>query len=82
MEQKVIKIGNSVGVILPQPIQQAIDIRVGDKLLVKSNGKMISLTPKEKKRKTLAQDVDLKFMKMVDDFITQHEDALRELAKR
>lgn len=82
MEQKVIKIGNSVGVILPQSIQQAVDIRVGDKLFLKSNGKMITLVPKEKKRKTLAKDVDGKFMQMVDDFIAQHEDALRELAKR
>jgi len=79
MEQKVIQIGNSVGIILPQVIRQDMNVNVGDKVILKKKGNDIVIsTPK----KALAPDVDVKFAAMVDDFLVEHDDVLRKLAKR
>lgn len=78
MEQKVITIGNSVGVIIPQALRDGI--KPGDNIIIKKdkNKWVISLPSKRK----ISGGVDVKFMKMVDEFITEHEDVLQELAKR
>lgn len=79
MQQTVIQIGNSAGIILPQDLRQETGIKTGDKIMVKRKGSDIILS---KVNKNLALGVNAKFAKMVDEFITEHEDALRELAKR
>ncbi len=79
MEQTAITIGNSVGVVIPQPIRTKIGLNSGDKVFVETKGEQIVLT---KSKKRIAGEVDVKFMKMLDEFINDHEDALRELSKR
>lgn len=79
MMQKAVQIGNSVGVILPQGLREEIGIDAGDEIIVEREKNKITITtPKNK----LAPDIDAKFAKMVDDFITEHEDVLKELARR
>lgn len=79
MTQRAIQIGNSVGIILPQLLREEVGINVGDEVIVeKRNGQIVLSAPKKK----LASDIDAKFAKMVDAFITEHEDVLKELAKR
>jgi antitoxin component of MazEF toxin-antitoxin module len=37
MKQKIIKIGNSAGIILPQKLQTELGVKVGDNLAVEYN---------------------------------------------
>lgn len=80
MEQKVVQIGNSIGVVIPQPISDDIGIRRGTRVRIEKQGKGVYIVPKKPKIKSAG--VNTKFAKMVDEFITEHEDVLRELAKR
>lgn len=81
MEQTVIQIGNSAGIIIPKTYRDEINIKVGDQLLVKRQNGSLFITP-QKTKKNLLGGVDAKFMEMVDGFATEHQDVLEELAKR
>lgn len=78
MEQTIIAIGNSTGIIIPQKVLQSTGINLGDKVVVEQQGKKISISPSKK----IAEGVDAKFMKMVDEFIEEHKDVLQALSKR
>ncbi len=71
MIQQTIQIGNSVGIIIPKNVLEENKIKVGDKVQVD-----VKLVKKS------VGDVDAKFMKMADEFIEEHKDVLRALAKR
>lgn len=77
MTQTVIQIGNSIGVVIPQRLQ--IDLKAGDKVVVDKKNDTILISPV---KKVHTGGVDAKFMKMVDEFIAEHEDVLRALANR
>lgn len=79
MEQRVIQIGNSVGVVLPQDIRQTLGLRRGDRVVLNKKGDDIVIS---RSKKSLAGGVNDRFMKIVDDFIDEHEDVLQELARR
>lgn len=78
MEQTVITIGNSAGIIIPQKILKSVGISSGDRVLVQEKAGKITLAPTKKE----IGGVDPKFMKMVDDFIESHKDVLAALSKR
>lgn len=80
MTLKVIKIGNSAGIILPQIIRQENDIHIGDDLEFRQEAKGILIKKVKKQKKNTP--VTIKFAQMVDEFMTQHEDVLQELANR
>ena len=77
IQQTVIQIGNSLGVVLPKPIRGML--KAGDKVVVTGKPDKISIAPLKIKQ---AGGVDAKFMQMVDEFITEHEDVLKALANR
>jgi len=79
MQQKIIQIGNSAGIVLPKSIREETGLKPGSKVTIEKKGKDIIVSPQAKK---LAGGVDAKFMKSVDEFIEEHEDVLKELAKR
>lgn len=78
MEQTVINIGNSKGIIIPQKVLNASGIKLGDKVLVEENNNKISVTPVKKTK----GKVDARFMKMVDEFVEEHKDVLQALSNR
>lgn len=78
MEQTVVRIGNSVGIIIPQQIRKSTGIKVGDKVLVEEKNKKIGISPIKK----AVGGVNAKFMKMADEFIEEHKDVLQALANR
>lgn len=80
MEQKVIKVGNSMGIILPQLVGREIGIKPGDVLDISLSRKKITLSPKV--RRVRSGGVNAQFMRMLDEFIQDHDDVLKELAKR
>lgn len=79
LTQKLYRNGNSVAVTIPKEYLEELRLKEGTKVSVKMSGQNLIVSPQ---RKTLAKDVDQKFMKMVDEFINEHEDVLRELSKR
>lgn len=78
MEQTVIRIGNSAGVIIPKNVLEQLGLRPGEKIVFQKSGRRLILSPKRRK---IAGGVNQKFMKMVDEFILEHEDTLKKLAK-
>lgn len=77
--QTIYKNGNSLAVTIPQQYLKELDLKEGSEIVVEKENDTIRITPK---KKVLAPDVDAKFMKMVDLFIKEHEDVLRELAQK
>ena len=82
MQQKVIQIGNSIGAVIHQLLNQDTVVQPGDVLEVERKGDQFILSPVKRKKKNLARGVNAKFMKMVDEFINEHEDVLKALAHR
>lgn len=78
MEQTAIKIGNSVGIIIPQKVLSSAGIKLGDKVIVQAKDNTISI----ESAKNDMGGVDVHFMKMVDEFIEDHKDVLHALANR
>lgn len=74
----MVRIGNSVGVIIPKNIRQELGLNPGEKVILQKSGRQLILSPGRKK---IAGGVNQKFMKMVDEFILEHEDVLKKLAK-
>lgn len=77
MIQKVVRIGNSVGVVIPKGLRAGLTI--GSKVKVVRKKKDIVISPAED---SIARGVDARFMKMVDEFMNDHKDVLKQLAKR
>ena len=77
--QKLYRNGNSVAVTIPSQYLKELNLREGSKVVVEKKGNELSIVSQ---RTTVAKDVNAKFMQMVDSFIADHEDVLRELAKR
>ena len=71
MVQQLISVGNSVGVIIPKNVLKEKNIKIGDKVELEI-----------KPIKTEAEGVDVKFMKMADEFIEEHKDVLQALSER
>ncbi len=78
MLQKVIQIGNSLGIIIPQALQKNSPLKKGDVIDIEKNDGKYIVTLKKK----ITGGVDAKFMKMVDEFMDEHVDVLKELANR
>lgn len=77
MQQTIIRIGNSIGVVIPKSLRSSL--RAGSKVNVDRKGENIVVKPQRKK---IAKGVNTKFMKMVDEFMKDHSDVLEDLATR
>lgn len=76
----MVQIGNSGGILIPRKTRRELGIRIGEKVFAElKNKRLIVRNPKIKKT---VPGVDAKFAKIVDEFMDEHEDVLRELAKR
>ncbi len=80
MEQKVIKVGNSFGILLPKYIVKRLGIKLGQKLYVDvyEHEKSVVL----RINKNLANGITPEFIKYLEEFSNRYAPALRELAKR
>lgn len=77
---KVFRNGNSLAVTVPKAIAHSLQIRQGSYVEWKDSKEGTFLVAEKKTKKV--NEVDAKFMKMVDKFVNRHSDVLRELAKR
>lgn len=77
--QKVYRNGNSLAMTIPQQFSQDLDLHEGSEIIVEKEEDILLI---KTKRKALASDVDVHFMKMLDSFIKDHEDVLRNLKNK
>jgi putative addiction module antidote len=77
--QTLYKNGNSIAVTIPRQYLEELNLKEGSEVVVEKQGKELRISSKNK---VLASDVDVKFMKMVDDFVSDHEDVLKKLAAK
>lgn len=78
LTQKLYRNGNSVAVTIPKEYLIQLNLKDGAEVMVKKVGKDIVVTPKKDSR---ISGINTKFAKMVEEFIDEHEDVLRELAQ-
>lgn len=76
---KVFKNGNSLAVTVPKTYAHQLSIRAGSEIGWEKTNQGLTLTSQ---KKTKAVGVDAKFAKMVDEFISEHEDVLQELSQK
>ncbi len=78
LTQKLYKTGNSVAVTIPKEYLEELNLKEGKLVTIKKRGQELVVTPKT----TVVAGVDQKFARMIDEFINEHEDVLRELSQR
>lgn len=78
MEQTVIKVGNSLGIILPKYIVKELNLKLGQRLYldVYQNEKTLTL----RLNKNMAKGITPEFIKFLDEFIKKHHSSLSKLA--
>ncbi len=80
MEQKVIQIGNSIGVVIPQALQRG-NLKAGDRVFIEvdpmSNSYIVNLK-QDVKRPSLTPE----FLQWLTAFNKKYKTALTELAKK
>lgn len=79
LTQKLYRNGNSLAVTIPHQYLAELNLKAGSEVLVEKTADEIKI---KSKKTVLASDVDYKFMKMIDEFVTSHEDVLKELANK
>ena len=77
--QKIIKIGNSTGVILPMDFIKSAKLKVGDKMEIEADNftKSILITPKKFKSKTMKQ---FEFYSWLNEYTEKNKELLKALA--
>ena len=82
MKQKIIKIGNSAGIILPRELQKELGLKLGDSVAVEYNASsgfavLAKDSPKEPK-----QEHVLELNDWLKKFNAKYKTALTDLAKK
>lgn len=77
--QTLYKNGNSVAITIPKQFLDELNLKEGSEVVVEKKGDELRILSKAK---SLAVDVDPKFMQMVDEFVSDHEDVLKVLANK
>jgi putative addiction module antidote len=80
MKQKIIKIGNSVGIIIPYEIREEVGLKLGDSVSVEHTLGEQSLTVSKKGKTQNFSSITPNFMRIVEKVNKQYGPALRELA--
>lgn len=79
MEQTVIKVGNSIGVIIPQSLKAGF--KPGDKIIVEKGANGAIIATKKGSKKAVAS-IDPQFLQIVERVNKRYAAAFKELANR
>lgn len=79
LTQKLYRNGNSVAVTIPKEYLEDLKLKEGSEVSVEIKPDGVMIAPKKLVK---AAGVNQKFARMVDEFITEHEDVLQKLSKR
>lgn len=77
--QKIYRNGNSAAVTIPKEYLEELNLSTGSPVVIEKKGQLILVRPRQR---VASSGVDPKFMQMVDDFASEHEDVLRQLANK
>ena len=82
MEQKIIQIGNSTGVILPKSLLAKAGLKPGTKVVIEEDAGSDSLIISKMGSKNHRSSLTPQFMEMLEKVNKHYGSALRELARR
>ena len=80
MKQKIIKIGNSAGIILPKEIRKELGLKLGDSVAIEYNAQE-GVAQIGSKNKT-SPSIQPEFYDWLQKFNAKYKTALTELAKK
>lgn len=79
MQQKIIQIGNSVGLILPQNIREKLSIKHGDSVVIETGEDNESITIRRMGARVV-KTVSPRFLRIIEKVNKHYAAALTELA--
>lgn len=82
VERKVTKIGNSLGITVPQEIINLLDVNLGDIVSLEVNDNNDEIIIKKQKKVSLPKDVAPAFLDIVSDVFERYDETLKGLANR
>ncbi|PED16503.1 AbrB family transcriptional regulator [Bacillus thuringiensis] len=82
VERKVTKIGNSLGITVPQDIFNLLGVNLGDIVSLEVNNENDEIIIKKQKKVSLPKDVDPMFLDIVSDVFERYDETLKGLANR
>lgn len=83
MEMRVVQIGNSIGVIIPQPLRRKIGLKLGDKVEVNEGSYHDEVIIRKNGKKALARStITPEFVSWLESFNKRYSSALKELAQK
>jgi len=68
-----------VAVTIPKQLLEELNLKEGSEVFIEEENDKLTI---QSKSNMLASDIDAEFVQIVDRFIDEHEDVLKELAKR
>lgn len=78
LSQKLFKSGNSIVMTIPPELRHELKWRDGSTVILETNGKELVVKSKAVQNNV----VDAKFAKIVEEFMDEHQDVLKELSRR
>lgn len=83
MQQTVLKIGNSVGIVIPQPLRRKIGLKPGDRVEVDEGVYHDEVViRKNGHQKVKRSSITPEFLEWLESFNKRYSSALRELAQK
>lgn len=82
VERKVTKVGNSLGITVPQDIFNLLGVNLGDIVSLEVNNNNDEIIIKKTKKVSLPKDVDPMFLDIVSDVFERYDETLKGLANR
>ncbi len=82
MQQKIIQIGNSTGIIIPKSVLDQLGLQTGNEVELQKDITNQSLTIVKAEGKTKNTSIDNHFLTVLEKVNTQYNTALKELADK
>ncbi|EJP81944.1 TPA: AbrB/MazE/SpoVT family DNA-binding domain-containing protein [Bacillus thuringiensis] len=81
-ERKVTKVGNSLGLTLPQELYTTLNIKQGDVLSLEINEENKQIVIKKSKKVSMPEGVNPKFLESLNRTINKFDGAFKDLVNR
>ncbi len=82
MNQKIIQIGNSTGIIIPKSLLDQVGLEAGNEVEIEENQATNSLTIVKKGTKVKTSSINEHFLNILDKVNKEYSSALKQLAQK
>jgi putative addiction module antidote len=82
MQQKIIQIGNSTGIIIPKALLDQVGLQAGNEVEIQEDQATKSLTIVKKGTKIKVSSINAHFLHVLDKVNKNYSSALKELAEK